>query len=93
MRLKEQRITYIASKIVKEAKEKKYISILGTERHVIAEIARVVIKDLQMENKIDEEVRNAIRNMKENIPEGSPKYQAIFRQLKQQIAKKYNYIL
>ena len=93
MRLSENRIQSLAREIVSKVQEKKYVSLESSENEAVLEISRLLINDLKFEDRVDQEVRQAISNMKENIPEGSSQYQAIFRQLKQQIAQKYNYIL
>jgi len=93
MRLSENRIQMLAREILKQAQDKQFIKVLSGENEAALEIARLMIKDLEFEDRIDEEVRREIQKMKKNIPEGSSEYQAVFRQLKQQIAQKYNYIL
>lgn len=93
MRLTENRIQMLAREILKKIQEKKYVSIKTTENDAMMEISRLLINDLKFEDRIDQEVRQEIKKMKNDIPEGSSQYQAVFRQLKQQTAQKYNYIL
>lgn len=93
MRLKEARIHLISENIIHTAVKKKYVQVKENDYNAMNEIARLIINDFQMEDKIDREVKSAIRRMKDAPPEGSSKYQAMFKQLKLQTAQRYNYIL
>lgn len=92
MRLSEERIHFIARQVVAELLEKKLITYGGSEVVLEAEVARVIIEDLRIEEQIDREVVDMIASMKRNIPEGSAEWSAIYAQKKAEIARRKNYI-
>ena len=92
MRLSEERVEFISEQIEKELRDKKMIAYYNRKRRLKSIIARVIILDLAMEDKIDKEVEKIIRSIKRDIPEGSAEWNSIFQQKKEELAKRYNYV-
>ena len=92
MRLSEERINFIAEQMVAELMAKKLVKYTGSRVILEAEMARVIIEDLRIEEKIEGEVVEMIANMKRRVPQGSSEWQAIFSQLKEEVAKRHNYV-
>lgn len=92
MRLSDERITFIANKIGDALLKKKYIGYQKSKHTLTTQIARTIIKDLQIEDQIDEEVKEIIKSMQREIPEGSSEWVSIFQQQKEILAKRINYI-
>lgn len=57
------------------------------------EMARVIIQDLRIEDEIEEEAIRIIKSMGREIPEDSPEWVSIFRQKKEELARRRNYVL
>ncbi len=93
MRLSDERIQFIASQISDILLDKNLVTVKGLRNTLKILVARAIIKDLQIEDQIDEEVKNIIASMKRDIPEGSSEWKSIFQQQKEAIAKRLNYIL
>ncbi len=92
MRLSEERIQFIAQQIAKELIDKGLVQFGGSRMVMEAEISRVVMNDLKIEEEIDREVVEMIDSMKRTIPAGSAEWQAIYSQKKEEIARRKNYI-
>ena len=92
MRLSEERITFIAHQIAEDLVSKNLVKFGGSLLVMEAEIARVIVSDLKIEEEIDREVVEMIDSMKRTIPQGSAEWQAIYSQKKEEIARRKNYI-
>lgn len=93
MRLSEDRIHFIASQIAKELVEQKLVDFGGSRVVLEAEISKVVLEDLKIEDEIDREVVEMIESMKRTIPQGSAEWQAIYWQKKEEVARRRNYVI
>jgi hypothetical protein len=92
MRLSEDRVHFIAQQVAKELLDKRVVKFAGSRIMLEAEIARVILEDLRIEEEIDREVVEMIGKMKRNIPPGSAEWDAIYHQKKEEIARRKNYI-
>lgn len=92
MRLSEERIYFIVDQIIESLLSKQLIETSLPKNILRREIAKVFIKDLKIEDEIEEEVIRIIKSMSRDIPEDSPEWQSIFRQKKEELAQRRNYI-
>ena len=92
MRLSDDRILAIAQKMIAALREKKMLRLKGLAMRVEAEVQRVIMQDLMIEDEINAEIEKRIAAMKRDIPYGSAEYSAIFTQLKDQLCEQRNYI-
>ena len=92
MRMSEERIHFISQQVAKELIDKKMIEYGGSRIVLEAEISKVIMEDLKIEDEIDQEVAEMIAGMKRNIPQGSFEWNAIYQQKKEEIARRRNYI-
>jgi hypothetical protein len=92
MRLSEERIHFVAAQVAKELLDTGVIKFGGSKPLLEAEIARVILEDLRIEEEIDREVIQRIDSMKKPPPHGSAEWQAIYSQYKEEIARRRNYI-
>ncbi len=93
MRLSEERIRDLAKKMAADmirdgAVDKK----IGTA-NLATLIAQVILKDMQVEEKIDEETRDRLSRQRNLPPQGSGEYEAMFHKVKAEIAAKKGYPL
>ena len=93
MRLSEDRVHFIAQQIAKEVLDSGLVSFGGSRIVLEAEISKVILEDLRVEDEIDKEVVDMISKMKRNIPPGSAEWSAIYAQKKEEIARRKNYIV
>ncbi len=92
MRLSEDRIHFIAKQVAKELLDKNLIKYGGSTVVLEAEISKVILEDLKIEESIDREVVEMIENMKRAIHQGSAEWNAIYTQKKAEIARRKNYL-
>lgn len=93
MRLSEDRIGAIAEKIVKALQDERVIQLKGFPRRLETEIQRIVLEDLRIEDEIDAEVEARIDAMKRDIPYGSAEWNAVYTQIKEELAGQRNYVV
>ena len=92
MRLSEERIEFLSSQIAQALLNKKLVGYYSRKKKLDNIIAHIMLLDLQMEDKIDEEVVRMIKSIKRDIPEGSSEWVSIFQEKKAEIAKRHNYV-
>jgi hypothetical protein len=92
MRLSEERIHFIAQQVAKELIETGLIKFGGSRVVLEAEISKVILEDLKIEDEIDREVVEMIGKMKRDIPQGSAEWNATYAEKKEEIARRRNYI-
>jgi hypothetical protein len=91
MRLSEARIEFIATQIAEGLQQKRRVRYRGNKNKFTAEIGKVILEDMRIEDEIDREAEAHIRKMKRDIPEGSPEWVAIYQQEKEELARRRNY--
>ena len=93
MRLSEDRINFIATQIADGLIKNRRVRYRGNRNMFIAEIGKVILEDIKIEDKIDKEVIQRIRRMERDIPEGSAEWQAVYQREKEALAIRYGYEL
>jgi hypothetical protein len=93
MKLRQTYIDFIANLLVDRLVAEGYIEPATDPKLVKARVSRIITEDLQLEDKLDEEVRVILESYvdvmrKENIP-----YHEMFRKVKQELVKKRNLVL
>ncbi len=91
MRLSEDRINSIATKIATLLIRKRFILTKKNLRQVTAWVEKPILDDLAREADIDAEVTDVIAAMPNHPPEGSFDYQALFQKKKEEIARRRDY--
>jgi len=93
MKLSEKRIESISDKIAFQLVRKRHLITNENLRQVSAWIEHAIVDNLKIEDEINEEVRSFLSRMTTCPPVGSFEYNAIFRNKKEEIAKRRNYEL
>ena len=92
MRLSDDRIQSIAGQIADHLVREEMIRFKGLRTSLVTLIARVITKDLKIEDEINAEVERMIESMQRKIPRGSAEWNSIFFQKKEELARRRNYI-
>ena len=87
MRLSEDRIQDIAKKIADDLIDRNAVDPKAGRRNLATLVAQVMINDLSLEDKIDEETRARLARQKNLPPPGTGQYEAMFLKVKEQIAR------
>lgn len=78
MRLSEGRISYLAHHIVATLK-KEGLAEIESERHVLAEVKRILEKQHDREAELDAIVRKKIASLSRSVPPGSREWDVLYR--------------
>lgn len=93
MRLSEERINHIAREIVSRWVKSGTIRLTGDRRRFEVRVAKVILDDLMIEERIDREARRKLRAQPSAPPEGSPQWEAMFLREKESLAARLGYTL
>jgi hypothetical protein len=88
MRLSEERISALASKIARRLVKKQMALSTQNLRQLTAWIEKPILEDLAREEVIDEEVKTLIAGLQNKPPVGSFEYQALFQKKKEEVARR-----
>lgn len=93
MKLRKEMIDYLSEKIVASLEEKELID-TGEAQHEIAEsVAGVISRDLQVEDELNDEVKEILDNMGDEIDAANVNYRKMFQMVKQKLARERGLIL
>ena len=92
MRLSPDEIQYIARKIVKTLTSDRRIEV-DEEEPVIDGIARVITEELQLEDRLNEEVREVLVQHTQQMERSDVTYSEMFKKVKRELAKQKGIIL
>ncbi len=93
MRLSEERVHVVASRIVHHLIEGGAIEKPENENLLKQRIASWIIEDLKMEDEIDREARRILRSYSHPLEEGSEEWEIKLRQTKEELAARRGYVL
>ena len=88
MRFSEERIQHLAKKMAASMVEQDAVDAKAGRANLASLIAQVIINDLQVEDQIDEEVRDRLSRQRNLPPQGTGEYEAMFDQMKREVAQK-----
>lgn len=93
MRLSEDRIVDVSVKIVGKILDENLIYSDLDEDELVDFVKKIIWNDLLIEDEIEMEVKKVIGTYSRSIPEGSAEYKAIYQNIREEIAKRKNYVL
>ena len=92
MRLSPDEIQYISRKIIKVLVAQERIEV-DDENLVIEGIARVIVEELQVEDRLNEEVREVLVQHSAQMDRSDIAYSEMFKKVKRELAKQKGIIL
>jgi uncharacterized protein len=93
MRLRREMIQYLAQAIARDLSDKGCIQVLG-EREKVEELVReVVIEDLQVEDRLNDEVKALLRAFSDEFTRGEADYHRMFTMVKRKLVQERGLIL
>ena len=93
MRLSEERVHHVAKAMAQQMLEKGVLQSSYSETKVAQVVARAMLKELAMEDKIEDEVRRLLTTYSRQIDEGSQEWEVLFQKTKEELAQKRGYVL
>ena len=92
MRLSPDEIQYVARKIVKALTADRRIEV-DDERRVVDGIAQVIVEELQVEDRLNEEVREVLIQHTQQMDRSDITYSEMFKKVKRELAKQKGIVL
>ena len=92
MRLSPDEIQYVARKIVKALTADRRIEVEDEER-VVDGIVRVIVEELQVEDRLNEEVREVLVQHMQQMERSDITYSEMFKKVKRELAKQKGIVL
>ncbi|MEW6088657.1 MAG: DUF507 family protein [bacterium] len=93
MRLSEDRIVDLSCKIAGKILDEELIYSDFDEDELIDFIKRIICNDFAIEDEIEAETKKVMNSYSRSIPEGSAEYNAVYQKIREDIAKRKNYVL
>ncbi len=93
MRLKKEMVQYIAQVMAKKLADRRYITYDGNLRDLEALFVNVIIDDLLVEDRLNEEVREILDQHQEDIDRGNIDYHKMFVMIKRKLSQERGLVL
>jgi hypothetical protein len=93
MRLKKEMVQYIAQVMAKKLTERGYVTYEGNLRNLEALFTNVIIDDLSVEDRLNEEVREILDQHQEKIDRGNIDYHKMFLMIKRKLVQERGLVL
>jgi hypothetical protein len=92
MRLRSDEIEFLARKIVKTLVTEEKLAV-DDEEAVMAEIGRVITEELELEDRLNDEVREVLVQHSDEMARSNITYTEMFKMVKRKMAKEKGIIL
>lgn len=93
MRLKPEKVEYLAKKITASLKELKRLEFTGTPEQVEGTVYRVILNDLRREDELEKEAEEILKQYRTKIDQRNLSYNTLVSKAKQELARKKKIIL
>jgi hypothetical protein len=93
MRLRPEKIDYLANKITQELQKLKTVKFLASADQVNSTIRRVILTDIQREDEIEKEAEELLRQHRQKIEFNNLSYGTLLHKAKQEIARRRKIVL
>ena len=93
MRLKPEKIDDISQKVLEELKNNPEVALRKDEVEVLHEIKAIIIRDLEREDELEEEVRVILQKHMNRIYRDDISYTELVRKAKRQLARERGLVL
>ena len=84
MRLRDEKINHLSHLILNGLLKNDITSLLDDEIKAIKEIKRCIIRELMIDEEIDEFVSEKLHSYSRRIPEGSPEWEVMYKKFFQE---------
>jgi hypothetical protein len=92
MRLTKNQIEFISYRITKELSDKGFVDI-DDPRRMVQAIGQIVIGELQVEDRLNDEVREILTQHSEEMRRTNVEYREMFKMIKKKLARERKIIL
>ncbi|GAB5046035.1 DUF507 family protein [Thermodesulfovibrio sp. TK110] len=93
MRIPKSWVPYIANKIIENLLKKDMIEMTVTKEQLLQETEKLILDELMVEDRLNEEVRELLKKYEAEIERGKLDYRKLFEMTKQKLVKQRNLVL
>lgn len=93
MRLRREMIQHVAQAIVRDLSDTRCIQIIGSHTKVEELLREVITEDLQVEDRLNDEVKGLLRAFSAEFSKGEADYQKMFTMVKRKLVQERGLIL
>ncbi|MDI1472459.1 MAG: DUF507 family protein [Thermodesulfovibrio sp.] len=93
MRIPKNWIPYIANTIIENLLKKNMIESIVPKEQLIEEAEKLILDELMVEDRLNEEVREILKKYESEIEKGKLDYRKLFEMTKQKLVKQRNLVL
>lgn len=93
MRIPKSWVPILSKRIIDNLIAKKLIEIAVPAKNVVEEAERLIIEELMLEERLNDEVRQLLKKYESEIEKGRLDYRRLFDMTKQKLIKERNIIL
>jgi len=93
MRIPKNWIPYIANNIIENLLKKNLIESTVPKEQLIEEAEKLILDELMVEDRLNEEVREILKKYEVEIEKGKLDYRKLFEMTKQKLVKQRNLVL
>lgn len=93
MRLSKERVTTLSKRLTETLLKENLISFRSKKELLESRIESILLNDLQVEDRLNAEVKEILKNHEREIDRGEVDYQKMFQMIKKQLAEKRNLVL
>lgn len=93
MKLSKERVTTLSKKLTETLLKESLISFRSKKEILASRIESILLDDLQVEDRLNAEVREILKSHEREIERGEVDYQKMFQMVKKQLAQERNLVL
>jgi hypothetical protein len=93
MRLNKVRVHHMAVSVIERLQSCGYLQIQGKPEVVIQQLESAILSELQVEDRLNADVREMLKQFEREFAEGRADYQKMFTMVKQKLIKERGVIL
>lgn len=93
MRLNKIRVHHMAVSVIERLQSSGYLQIQGKPEVVIQQLESAILSELQVEDRLNADVREMLKQFEREFAEGRADYQKMFTMVKQKLIKERGVIL
>ena len=93
MRLPKEWVAHIARGVVEDLTKKELIRLKIPADEAVAQVEKIIIEDLMVEDRLDEEVKEILKQYEDDIEKGRLDYKRLFSLTKQRLIRERNLVL
>lgn len=93
MRLNKVRVHHMAVSVIERLQSNKSLHIQGKPEVVIQKLESAILSELQVEDRLNADVREMLKQFEREFAEGRADYQKMFTMVKQKLIKERGVIL